>query len=109
MIAANEKGVQELRRMVAHFGLDVVHAYMQHVQDNAEESVRRVIDALKDGAFAYAMDNGAVIKVAIRIDKPTRSADDRLHRHVRRSSATTSMRLRGVDGGGAVCVPHPGR
>ena len=50
-IAANEKGVQELRRMVEHFGLDVVRAYMRHVQDNAEESVRRVIDVLKDGAF----------------------------------------------------------
>ena len=74
MIAANEKGVQELRRMVAHFGLDVVHAYMRHVQDNAEESVRRVIDVLKDGAFSYAMDHGAVITVAIRIDKAKRSA-----------------------------------
>ena len=74
MIAANEKGVQELRRMVAHFGLDVVHAYMRHVQDNAEESVRRVIDVLKDGTFAYAMDHGAVINVAIRIDKVKRSA-----------------------------------
>ena len=73
-VAANEKGVQELRRMVAHFGLDVVRAYMQHVQDNAEESVRRVIDVLKDGAFEYAMDHGAVIKVAIRIDKHQRSA-----------------------------------
>ena len=51
-IAANEKGVQELRTMVEHFGLDVVQAYMRHVQDNAEESVRRVIDALNDGAFA---------------------------------------------------------
>ena len=74
MIAANEKGVQELRRMVAHFGLDVVHAYMRHVQDNAEESVRRVIDVLKDGQFSYAMDHGAVINVAIRIDKKKRSA-----------------------------------
>ncbi len=52
MIAANEKGVQELRRMVEHFGLDVVHAYMRHVQDNAEEAVRRVIDVLKDGEFS---------------------------------------------------------
>jgi 5-oxoprolinase (ATP-hydrolysing) len=74
MIAANEKGVQELRRMVGHFGLDVVHAYMQHVQDNAEESVRRVIDVLKDGHFEYAMDHGAVIKVSIRINKHNRSA-----------------------------------
>jgi 5-oxoprolinase (ATP-hydrolysing) len=74
MIAANEKGVQELRRMVAHFGLDVVHAYMRHVQDNAEESVRRVIGVLKDGKFEYAMDHGAVIKVAIRFNQKTRSA-----------------------------------
>ncbi len=74
MIAANEKGVQELRRMVEHFGLDVVHAYMQHVQDNAEESVRRVIDVLKDGEFRYEMDNGGVICVKISIDKAERSA-----------------------------------
>ncbi|HEX2100659.1 MAG TPA: hydantoinase B/oxoprolinase family protein, partial [Candidatus Synoicihabitans sp.] len=74
MIAANEKGVQELRRMVEHFGLDVVHAYMRHVQDNAEEAVRRVIDVLKDGELAYEMDNGAVIKVRVSIDKAKRSA-----------------------------------
>ena len=74
MIAANEKGVQELRRMVEHFGLDVVHAYMRHVQDNAEEAVRRVIDVLKDGEFAYEMDNGGLIKVRIGIDKAKRSA-----------------------------------
>jgi 5-oxoprolinase (ATP-hydrolysing) len=74
MIAANEKGVQELRRMVAHFGLEVVHAYMRHVQDNAEEAVRRVIDALKDGAFEYEMDNGGLIKVKISINRKSRSA-----------------------------------
>jgi 5-oxoprolinase (ATP-hydrolysing) len=74
MIAANEKGVQELGAMVAHFGLDVVHAYMRHVQDNAEESVRRVIDVLKDGEFSYAMDGGALIKVKIAIDRARRSA-----------------------------------
>jgi 5-oxoprolinase (ATP-hydrolysing) len=74
MIAANEKGVQELRHMVEHFGLEVVQAYMQHVQDNAEEAVRRVIDVLKDGQFRYEMDNGAVISVKIRIDKEQRSA-----------------------------------
>jgi 5-oxoprolinase (ATP-hydrolysing) len=73
MIAANEKGVQELRRMVSEFGLDVVHAYMQHVQDNAEESVRRVIEVLKDGEFSYAMDHGAVIKVKVTLDKAARS------------------------------------
>jgi 5-oxoprolinase (ATP-hydrolysing) len=73
-VAANEKGVQELRRMVEHFGLDVVNAYMQHVQDNAEEAVRRVIDVLSDGEFTYEMDNGAVIRVRITIDRPRRSA-----------------------------------
>jgi 5-oxoprolinase (ATP-hydrolysing) len=73
-IAANEKGVAELRKMVAHFGLDVVQAYMQHVQDNAEESVRRVIDALHDCAFEYPMDHGAVIKVKITVDKDKREA-----------------------------------
>ena len=74
MIAANEKGVQELRRMVEHFGLDVVHAYMRHVQDNAEEAVRRVIDVLKPGEFSYEMDSGAVVRVKIDIDHAERSA-----------------------------------
>ncbi len=74
MIAANEKGVQELRRMVEHFGLDVVYAYMRHVQDNAEEAVRRVIDVLKPGEFSYEMDSGAVIRVKISIDRAARSA-----------------------------------
>jgi len=73
-VAANEKGVQELRRMVAHFGLDVVRAYMKHVQDNAEECVRRVIGVLKDGEFSYEMDNGAVIRVKITIGADRRSA-----------------------------------
>ncbi|MCK5168041.1 MAG: hydantoinase B/oxoprolinase family protein, partial [Rhodospirillaceae bacterium] len=73
-IAANEKGVQELRRMVDHFGLSVVQAYMGHVQDNAEESVRRVLDNLNDGVFSYEMDNGGIIKVAISIDRKNRSA-----------------------------------
>ena len=101
-IAANEKGVQELRRMVDQFGLAVVQAYMRHVQDNAEESVRRVIGALarrppgppgggpppegvnppwdspaagSDGAFTLPLDNGARIQVAIRVDAASRSAE----------------------------------
>jgi 5-oxoprolinase (ATP-hydrolysing) len=74
MVAANEKGAQELKLMVRHFGLEVVHAYMRHVQDNAEEAVRRVIDVLKDGEFNYAMDNGAVIRVRITIDRKARRA-----------------------------------
>jgi 5-oxoprolinase (ATP-hydrolysing) len=73
-LAANEKGVQELRRMVEHFGLEVVQAYMQHVQDNAEESVRRVIDALNDGDFTYEMDSGARICVRVTVNRENRSA-----------------------------------
>jgi 5-oxoprolinase (ATP-hydrolysing) len=73
-VAANEKGVQELGKMVAQFGLAVVRAYMGHVQDNAEESVRRVIGALKDSAFEYEMDQGAVIKVKITVDRKKREA-----------------------------------
>ncbi|WP_119154516.1 hydantoinase B/oxoprolinase family protein [Caldimonas tepidiphila] len=73
-IAANEKGVQELRAMVAQYGRETVAAYMGHVQDNAEESVRRVIGALKDGEFALELDNGARIAVAIRVDRAARAA-----------------------------------
>ncbi|PHQ68899.1 MAG: 5-oxoprolinase [Sneathiella sp.] len=73
-IAACEKGIQELRKMVVHFGLDVVHAYMGHVQDNAEESVRRVLDVLKDGSFTYPLDDGYKITVKISIDKAARTA-----------------------------------
>ncbi len=74
-IAANEKGREELLKMVEQFGLDVVRAYMQHVQDNAEESVRRVITRLKDGAFEYPLDNGALIRVRIVVDRENRSAN----------------------------------
>ncbi len=73
-IAANEKGVAELRKMVLHFTLPVVKAYMQHVQDNAAESVRRVLDRLHDAEFSYEMDQGTVIKVKITVDKHKREA-----------------------------------
>jgi 5-oxoprolinase (ATP-hydrolysing) len=77
-IAANEKGVQELRKMVQQFGLDVVQAYMKHVQDNAEESVRRAITRLaarlKSGQFTLPLDNGAQIQVAVTLDGAARSA-----------------------------------
>jgi 5-oxoprolinase (ATP-hydrolysing) len=77
-IAANQKGVQELGKMVEQFGLDVVQAYMGHVQDNAEEAVRRAITQLshrlKDGQFTLPLDNGAQIQVAVRIDAASRSA-----------------------------------
>ncbi|MGW1499009.1 hydantoinase B/oxoprolinase family protein [Streptomyces mirabilis] len=73
-IAANQKGVDEVARMIENFGLDVVQAYMRHVQDNAEEAVRRVIDALEGGEFAYETDSGAVIRVQVSVDRENRSA-----------------------------------
>ncbi|WP_321448268.1 hydantoinase B/oxoprolinase family protein [uncultured Cohaesibacter sp.] len=73
-IAANEKGIQEVRKMVANFGQDVVEAYMGYVQDNAEESVRRVIEALKDSDCEYHTDQGSVIHVKITVDKEKREA-----------------------------------
>ena len=73
-IAACQKGIAELSAMTGHYGLNVVQAYMQHVQDNAEAAVRKVIDVLKDGAFTCEMDNGAVVRVAIRIDHARREA-----------------------------------
>jgi len=73
-VAACAKGAQELAKMVAHFGLPVVRAYMGHVQDNAEEAVRRVVGALSDGRFEYEMDSGAIIRVAISVDRQARSA-----------------------------------
>ncbi len=74
-IAANEKGAAELRQLVSQFGLDVVTAYMGHVQDNAEEAVRRVLARLRGGECAYELDNGAVIKVTVRVDQRARTAE----------------------------------
>ena len=73
-IAAGNRGVGEVRRMIEQFGLDVVHAYMRHVQDNAEEQVRRVIDVMADGEFAYPLDEGGTIRVKISFDKEKREA-----------------------------------
>jgi 5-oxoprolinase (ATP-hydrolysing) len=73
-IAANATGVQELDNMVQHFGLEMVQAYMQHVQDNAEEAVRQLLGVIKPGQFRYEMDNGAAIQVNISIDKQQRRA-----------------------------------
>jgi 5-oxoprolinase (ATP-hydrolysing) len=71
-VAACERGVQELHRMIDQFGLNVVQAYMNHVQDNAADSVRHVIDRLEDGSFTYAMDDGASIVVSVTVDKVRR-------------------------------------
>ncbi|HEY3001764.1 MAG TPA: hydantoinase B/oxoprolinase family protein [Kribbellaceae bacterium] len=73
-VAANEKGIEEVGAMIDHFGLDVVQAYMRHVQDNAEESVRRVVDRLDEGEYAYETDSGAVIRVKVTVDREAREA-----------------------------------
>ncbi|OLF73917.1 5-oxoprolinase [Maricaulis sp. W15] len=73
-LAACAKGAGELHRLVADNGLAVVKAYMGHVQDNAERAVRRVIDALSDGSHTVKLDDGAEIRVAIRVDREARSA-----------------------------------
>ncbi|HEY9828320.1 MAG TPA: hydantoinase B/oxoprolinase family protein [Stenomitos sp.] len=73
-VAANERGMQELLRMVQQYGLETVQAYMQHVQDNAEGCVRRAIEVLQDGAFFYPMDDGSQICVKVAIDATNRSA-----------------------------------
>ncbi len=74
-IAANETGVSEIKKMISQFGLKVVQAYMGHVQDNAEQSVRRIIEVLKETEYTYKLDNGSVIKVAIKINREEKSAE----------------------------------
>ena len=73
-IAANSTGEQALRALIDQYGLQTVHAYMDHVKDNAEESVRRVIDVLSDARFTHRLDTGAEIRVAISVDHARRSA-----------------------------------
>jgi 5-oxoprolinase (ATP-hydrolysing) len=73
-VAANETGVQELARITAQHGWEVVSAYMRHVMDNAEESVRRVLAKLGDGAFTYTMDDGSILQVAVTVDPAARTA-----------------------------------
>ena len=93
-VAANEKGVQELQRVVAQYGWPTVSAYMRHVMDNAEESVRRVIDRIGSGAFDYTMDDGSPLRVAVtrRSRQPQRGGG--FHRHRRRSARAISTRRR---------------
>jgi 5-oxoprolinase (ATP-hydrolysing) len=73
-VAACVKGTAELRTLIAAYGRNIVHAYMRHVQDNAAECVRRVIDRLGDGTFACEMDNGAIVNVSITVDRKARAA-----------------------------------
>ena len=108
-VAACAKGAEELAKMVAHFGLPVVRAYMRHVQDNAEEAVRRVLDVLKDGHFEYEMDSGARIAVTIAIDKARREATIDFTGTSAAAADQLQRAVRGVQGGGALRVPHAGR
>ena len=108
-VAACARGIVELKKMVVHFGLDVVRAYMTHVQDNAEEAVRRVLDVLKDGHFEYEMDNGAKIVVTIRIDKAKRKATIDFHGHQRAAAHQLQRSVGGVQGRRAVRLSHAGR
>lgn len=73
-IAANEKGLRELGRITRHYSKETVTAYMDHVQNNAEEAVRRVINKLDDAEYYYPLDNGAHIRVKVTVDKKNRSA-----------------------------------
>ena len=105
-VAANARGAAELARMVAELGLPVVRAYMQHVQDNAEEAVRRVVDRLGDGSFRQEMDDGSI--VAVRRDRRPAGAQrhGRLHRHVAAAARQLQRAGRRVHGCRALRVPH---
>jgi 5-oxoprolinase (ATP-hydrolysing) len=95
-IAANEKGAQELQKLVDHYGLAQVHTYMGHVQDNAEACVQRVIETLQDGEFTYELDDGSQIQVAIRVDRPQRRATVDF-------SGTSAQRTSNFNAPAAVC------
>ena len=95
--------------MVAQFGRDVVLAFMGHVQDNAEEAVRRVIGALQDGAYRYPLDNGAEIRVAIRVDRAARRAEIDFTGTSAQLDNNFNAPKADVHGRRAVRVPHAGR
>jgi len=73
-VAANKTGINEINSMIDQFGIETVHAYMKHVQDNAEESIRNAIVNLKQGEYEYELDNGEFIRVNVKIDKKNREA-----------------------------------
>ena len=113
-VAACEKGAQELHAMVAQFGLEVVEAYMGHVQDNAEECVRRAIGALKDAEVSIrwtrtSTGGRARCGCRITVDREARQARDRLHRDDRGARDELQRAGAGDAGGGALRVPLPGR
>lgn len=108
-IAANQKGVDEVARMIENFGLDVVQAYMRHVQDNAEEAVRRVIDALDDGECTYETDSRR-LHPGTRARGPREPLRDRrLHGHVGAAGDQLQRPVRRRQRGRPVCLPYAGR
>ena len=108
-VAANEKGVIELRKMVARYGLGTVRAYMGHVQDNAAAAVQRVIAKLKTSRFEVETDQGSRIAVCDQGRQKEENGDCRIHRHQR--DAVRQFQCAGADRAGlrALCVPHAGR
>ena len=105
-VAANEKGVQELQRVVALYGWPTVSAYMRHVMDNAEESVRRVIDRIGSGTFEYTMDSGLPLRVAVSVDHATPQRGGGFHRHRPAERGQLQLAARRHARRGAVRVPH---
>ncbi len=108
-VAANEKGVQELQRVVSQYGWPVVSAYMRHVMDNAEESVRRVIDRLGSGRFDYRMDNGRRLVRFRQRRSGVAQRHRRFHRHRGAERGQFQLAARGHPRRGAVRVPLPRR
>ena len=108
-IAANEMGVRELRKMVRHFTLPVVRAYMRHVQDNAAESVRRVIDRLHDSAFRHRNRSGQYDQGAHHGRQEEARGDGRFHRHQPAAAVELQRAGAGDARRGALRVPRHGR
>ena len=107
-IAANEKGVQELTRMVDHFRLDVVHAYMRHVQDNAEECVRRVIDVLSDGPICLHARRWQRHRRSYIDQSQSAHGNDRFHEYQHAAEDELQCTVGSVPCSGHVCFPHAG-
>ncbi len=72
-VAANAAGAKELLALTHAYGLDVVQSYMGHIQDNAETAVRRVVADLQEGSCTLELDSGAMIAVAITVDRSNRA------------------------------------
>jgi len=108
-LAANAKGVTELQRLLHHFGKETVSAYMQHVQDNAEACVRRVIETLNDGTFTLEMDDGALIKASITVNRTARTAKIDFSGTSPQRPGNKKCPVGGRQSGCSLCLPHARR